>query len=239
MRLKKKKKKKANGALLNGTIDLLLPLDVQRTGEEEAIMFPCNATISISLCLHLPKNTRHNPYPHSPAIMMKKREGMPHLAAAGVAVQKPPHATLPCTLTRQGRVASLSSCLLSHIPTRRMLAIFVCFLLFLDFSKIYQKDGSNLGSNRCPLFTMLTKQNSSMFCIISFVKKRKRKWSHYLGRLAHICSQWSILTGDLPIHTHTGLFSRATCPHTLLPTQTHTNLFSRATCPHTLTLVYF
>jgi hypothetical protein len=56
-----------------------------------------------------------------------------------------------------------------------MLAIFVCFLLFLDFSKIYQKDGSNLGSNRCPLFTMLTKQNSSMFCIISFVKKRKRK----------------------------------------------------------------
>ena len=54
---KEKEKKKANGALLNGTIDLLLPLDVQRTGEEEAIMFPCNATISISLCPHLPKNT--------------------------------------------------------------------------------------------------------------------------------------------------------------------------------------
>jgi len=28
-----------------------------------------------------------------------------------------------------------------------------------------------LGSNRCPLFTMLTKQNSSMFYIVSFVKK--------------------------------------------------------------------
>jgi len=28
-----------------------------------------------------------------------------------------------------------------------------------------------LGSNRCPLFTMLTKQNSSMFCVVSFVKK--------------------------------------------------------------------
>ena len=31
--------------------------------------------------------------------------------------------------------------------------------------------GQKLGSNRCPLFTMLTKQNSSMFCIVSFVKK--------------------------------------------------------------------
>jgi len=199
----KKRKKEANGVVLNGTINLLLPLDVQRTGEEEAIMFPCNATISISLCPHLPKNTWHNPYPHSPTIMMKKREGMPHPAAAGVVVQKPPHATLPCTLMRQGRVASLSSCLLSHVPARCMLAIFVCFSLFLDFLKIYQKDGSNLGSNKCLLFTMLTKQNSLMFSIVSFVKKRKRKWSHYLGRLAHTCSQWSILTGDLPTHTHT------------------------------------
>jgi hypothetical protein len=31
--------------------------------------------------------------------------------------------------------------------------------------------GQKLGSNRSPLFTMLTKQNSSMFCIVSFVKK--------------------------------------------------------------------
>jgi hypothetical protein len=72
-------------------------------------MFPCNATISLSLCPHLPKNKRHNPYPYSPAIMMKKGEGMSYPAATGVVVQKPPHATLPCTLTRQGRVASLSS----------------------------------------------------------------------------------------------------------------------------------
>ena len=37
--------------------------------------------------------------------------------------------------------------------------------------KKYQNMGQKLGSNRCPLFTMLTKQNSSMFCIVSFVKK--------------------------------------------------------------------
>ena len=39
------------------------------------------------------------------------------------------------------------------------------------FLKIYQNMGQKLGSNRCPLFTMLTKQNSSMFCVVSFVKK--------------------------------------------------------------------
>ena len=64
-----------------------------------------------------------------------------------------------------------------------------------------------------------------------------------------------------PTHTHTSLFSQATCPRILivvyfqgrpahayllwsifkgdLPTYSHTSLFSRATCPHILTLVYF
>jgi len=49
--------------------------------------------------------------------------------------------------------------------------IFVVFLYFWIFLKIYQNMGQKLGSNRCPLFTMFTKQNSSMFCIVSFVKK--------------------------------------------------------------------
>jgi len=34
--LKKKKKKEANGAVLNGTISLLFPLATQRIGEENA-----------------------------------------------------------------------------------------------------------------------------------------------------------------------------------------------------------
>jgi len=34
--------------------------------------------------------------------------------------------------------------------------------------------GQKLGSNRCPLFTMLAKQNSSMFRIVSFVKKNSK-----------------------------------------------------------------
>ena len=45
------------------------------------------------------------------------------------------------------------------------------FSIFGFFLKIYQNMGQKLGSNRCPLFTMLTKQKSSMFCIVSFVKK--------------------------------------------------------------------
>ena len=87
---------------------------------------------------------------------------------------------------------------------------------------------------------------SSMFCIVSFVKKTKRKWSYYLGWHAPFEEKWSIFrgdrptqshwstfTGDLPTHTQGGLFLGATYPHT------HTGLFSRATCPHILTLVYF
>jgi hypothetical protein len=42
-----------------------------------------------------------------------------------------------------------------------------------------------------------------------------------------------IILGDMSILKKSGLFSRATCPHT------HTSLFSGATCPHILTLVYF
>jgi len=49
---------------------------------------------------------------------------------------------------------------------------FHCFFaIFWFFLKNYQNMGQKLGSNRCPLFTMLTKQDSSMFCIVSFVKK--------------------------------------------------------------------
>lgn len=45
--------------------------------------------------------------------------------------------------------------------------------------------GQKLGSNKCPLFTMLTKQNCSMFCIVSFVKKNL---SSYLPNLLNIHS---------------------------------------------------
>jgi hypothetical protein len=49
---------------------------------------------------------------------------------------------------------------------------FRCFSLFFGFFlKMYQNMGQKLCSNRCPLFTMLTKQNSSIFYIVSFVKK--------------------------------------------------------------------
>ena len=84
--------------------------------------------------------------------------------------------------------------------------IFFGFLLFFTifgFSEkfINKKVGQKLGNNRCPLFTILTKQNSSMFCIVSFVKNKKKM----------ISLSWATCS-----HTHTSLFSRrATCPHIL------------------------
>jgi len=152
--------------------------------------------------------------------------------------------------------------------------------------------GQKLGSNRCPLFTMLTKQKFLNVLHSKLVKKTKGLpglLSVPLSQGLHLLKEDGlIILGDLPIlkksglfssatcpHTHTGLFSRATCPHTLivvyfqgrpahthshcsifmgdlphahslwsifrgdLPTHTHTGLFSRATCPYILTLVYF
>ena len=42
-----------------------------------------------------------------------------------------------------------------------------------------------------------------------------------------------IILGDLPLLKKNGLFLGVTSPHT------HTSLFSQATCPHTLIVVYF
>jgi len=137
---------------------------------------------------------------------------------------------------------------------------FRCFSLFLDFfQKLNKKMGQNLGSNRCPFFTMLTQQNSSMFCIVSFIKTRKKNDLIILGDLP-LLKKNGLFLGVTSPHTHTSLFSQATCPHTLIvvyfqgdqPTHTqsglfsgatspytHTGLFSWATCPHTLKVVYF
>jgi hypothetical protein len=35
---------------------------------------------------------------------------------------------------------------------------------------------------------------------------------YFQGWPAHTYSHWSIFKGDLPVYTHTSLFSRATCP---------------------------
>jgi len=183
---------------------------------------------------------------------------------------------------------------------------FHCYFAIFDFFWNFIKNmGQKLGSNRCLLFTMLTKQKFLNILHSKLVKKTKgllaywvihsakdfafqRKvdslswvtypfWRkvvyfqgrpahtltlvYFQGRPAHTYSRWSIFKGDLPTHTHAGLFSGATSPHILrlvyfhgrpthtysswsiftgdLPTHTHAGLFSRATCPHMLTLVYF
>jgi len=113
------------------------------------------------------------------------------------------------------------------------------FAIFGFFKNFIKKMGQKLSSNSCPLFTMLTKQNSSMFCIVSFVKKRKRKmislfWAtchfwrkvvYFQRRPAHTRSKWHIFRGDLPTHSHWSIFMGD------LPTHTHFGLFSRVTCP--------
>jgi hypothetical protein len=97
--------------------------------------------------------------------------------------------------------------------------------------------GQKLGSNRCPLFTMLTKQKFLNVLHSKLIKKTKG----LPGLLSYPLSQGLrfskerglIILGDLPILKKSDLFSRATCPHT------HTSLFSRATCPHILIVICF
>jgi hypothetical protein len=130
--------------------------------------------------------------------------------------------------------------------------VFIVFCYFCFFFwKFIKNMGQKLGSNKCPLFTMFTKQKFLNVLHSKLVKKTKRshwltewstqprtllfkrKWSHYLGWPTPFEEKWSIFTGDLPTHSHWSIFTGN------LPTHTHCGLFSRATCPHTLTLVYF
>jgi len=70
-------------------------------GEEE-FMFLFFPAFSLSLFPQLDQTlTRHTPSTH-PAITLKKGEG-------SHALQKTPHATLPCAMTRQDKVASSPS----------------------------------------------------------------------------------------------------------------------------------
>jgi len=129
--------------------------------------------------------------------------------------------------------------------------VFIVFLLFFGFfCKFIKNTGEKLGSNRCPLFTMLTKQKFFNVLRSKLVKKTKG----LPGLLSDPLSQGLcfskesglIILGDLPILKKSGPFSRVTCPHTLIMVyfqgrfaHTYAGLFSRATCPHILTLVYF
>jgi len=51
--------------------------------------------------------------------------------------------------------------------------VFIVFCYFWFFSKTYQILGQKLGSNKCPLFTMLTKQNFINVLHGKLVKKTK------------------------------------------------------------------
>jgi hypothetical protein len=97
--------------------------------------------------------------------------------------------------------------------------------------------GQKLGSNRCPLFTMLTKQKFLNVLHSKHVKKTKGLpglLSDPLSQGLHFSKESDlIILDDLPILKKNGPFSRATCPHT------HTGLFSRVTCPNILIMVYF
>jgi CO dehydrogenase/acetyl-CoA synthase delta subunit len=50
------------------------------------------------------------------------------------------------------------------------LAANISYTLALGSKEVYAVSstwGPKMSNNRCPIFTMLTKQNSSMFCIVS------------------------------------------------------------------------
>ena len=91
--------------------------------------------------------------------------------------------------------------------------------------------GKKLGSNRCPLFTMLTKQKIINILHSKLVKKKKKKMI-LLSWVTYPFWRKLVSFHGWPTHTPTGLFSQATCLHI------HIGLFSGATDPHTHT-VYF
>jgi hypothetical protein len=80
---------------------------------------------------------------------------------------------------------------------------FHCFFaIFGFFQKFIQTLGQKLGSNRCPLFTMLTKQNLLNVLHSKLVKKTKG----LPGLLSDPLIQ------GLRFLKENGLISRATCP---------------------------
>jgi len=97
-------------------------------------------------------------------------------------------------------------------------SLFFCYF-FGFFCKFIKNTGQKLGSNRCPLFTMLTKQKFFNVLRSKLVKKTKG----LPGLLSDPLSQGLrfskesglIILGDLPILKKSGLFSRVTYPHIL------------------------
>jgi hypothetical protein len=75
-----------------------------------------------------------------------------------------------------GKDLKSSSSLPLHGHGRRRTMPFKTALFFFQRKENVIRKNPKIGYDSRPLFTMLTKQkNSSMFCIISFVKKRKGK----------------------------------------------------------------
>ena len=70
--------------------------------------------------------------------------------------------------------------------------VFIVFLLFLVFFwKFIKNMGKNLGSNKCPLFTMLTKQNilnvlHSKLCKENLRSSWLAEWSTHLITLSFL-----------------------------------------------------
>jgi hypothetical protein len=84
--------------------------------------------------------------------------------------------------------------------------------------------GKKLGSNKCPLFTMLTKQKFLNVLHSKLVKKTKclpGLLSDPLSQELHFLKENGfIILGDLLFFKKSGLCSKMTCPHT------YTGLFS-------------
>jgi hypothetical protein len=97
---------------------------------------------------------------------------------------------------------------------------FHCFLLFFYFSEILSKIWvKNWVATDAPLFTMLTKQKFLNVLHSKLVKKTKGLFGFlsdpFSQGLHFLKENGLIIWGDLPLLKKNGLFSRATCPHTL------------------------
>jgi hypothetical protein len=96
------------------------------------------------------------------------------------------------------------------------------YIFFVFFHFLFFVGNPKMGNNKCPLFTMLTKQNIINVLHSKLVKKKEKEKEM-------ISLSWATSLFLKKI----GLLSRVTYPHTL------TGLFSWATCPHIFIVVYF
>jgi len=84
--------------------------------------------------------------------------------------------------------------------------IFYFFIFFWREKKCELVNNPKMGSDSCPLFTVLTTKISQVVLDYKLCKEEKGKWSHYLRQPTLFKEKRSAFTGDLPFWRKTVYF---------------------------------